>query len=391
MRSRTVGQTLEAASSFRERILMPPRRSDAADPDPITVVPLDQHDELSSLLDEPPPAMEDPWNFSEAAHTAPQPRPDPRPADASQTSLAHPVRDAAPRREARLLPRIPHEVELPLHEFRVLNETVAATRRQRPRRHLFKLFVAAVAAVVAFAASPWSRSDLRVPAIAAPALQMISQWWSEYRRTPAASSVHVPADRGEPNDGHLATTTDREISPEPAPPIVPEPNAPITLPKNAGAAGRPTATSGPADARGRAVKPPETPRRAVSSQSVAVADDDVEPDPTMVALVRDVLQRFRRAYEEMDTVAVRQVWPVAAEAELARGFDGVQSQRVRFDDCSVRLYGDEASAACRGNVEQTLRTGRTARRVEARVWVFTLRKTGTGWQIETARFTSFSA
>jgi hypothetical protein len=369
---------------------MPPRRSDAAEPDPITVVPLDQHNELSALLDEPPPAMEDPWNFSEAPHTAPQPRPDPRPADASEASLT-PVRDVAPTREARLLPRIPHEVELPLHRFRVLDETVAATRTRRPRRHLFTLFVAAIAAVVAFAASPWSRVDLRVPAIAAPALQMISQWWSEYRGTPATPLGHVPADSSEPTDDHLATTADRETSPEPAPPIVAEPNAPTTLPKNAGAAVGATATSGPGDARGRAVTPPETPRRRVSSQSAALADDDVEPDPTTVALVRDVLQQFRRAYEEMNMLAVRRVWPVASEAELVRGFEGVQSQRVSFDDCSVRLHGDEASAACRGNVEQTLRTGRTARRVEARVWVFTLRRTGIGWQIETARFTSFPA
>jgi len=121
-----------------------------------------------------------------------------------------------------------------------------------------------------------------------------------------------------------------------------------------------------------------------------LTDDDVEPDPTTVALVREVLQQFRRAYEEMNMFAVRRVWPVAAEPDLARGLDGVQSQRVSFDDCSVRLHGDEASAACRGNVEQTLRTGRSAR-VEARVWVFTLRKTGAGWHIETARFTSFPA
>src|SRR5262245_55874012 len=114
---------------------MSPRRSSAAETDPITVVPLDQHDELSSLLDEPPPPLEDPWNFSEATQTSPQPRPDPRPPDEAEASLADRVRDAAPRPEARLLPRIPHEVELPLRQFRVLDDTAAATRCQKPRRH----------------------------------------------------------------------------------------------------------------------------------------------------------------------------------------------------------------------------------------------------------------
>jgi len=390
--SRTVGRELEGVSSVRKQILMPRQRIDPAEPPhPITVVPLDERDEFASLTDESPRALEDPWNFSEPMHTSSQPQQDPGPLGPTHQLVARPVRAAAPKPKA-VPSRSPYEVELPLQQFGVLSGTMAAAKAHRPRRLVSALLVAAVAAVVAFMGSPWIGGDLGVPAVARSALETISHWSHLLRSS--APSVQVPAAPSDADADRAVATAEQAIPLEPSAPVPSKPVAlPAGLPETISSAA-PTATSGPANSRERAViTPRDTQHPRVSSQSVAVADadNDVEPDPATVAVVRNVLLRFRRAYEDMNLLAVRQVWPSAAEAELASGFDGLQSQRVNFDDCSVRLRGDAASAACRGSVQQILRTGRGTRRVEGRVWIFTLRRVGTDWEIVTARFTSFAA
>ena len=102
-------------------------------------------------------------------------------------------------------------------------------------------------------------------------------------------------------------------------------------------------------------------------------------------LVKQVLQRYRKAYEGLDAQSARAVWPQVNEPALARAFSGLQSQTLTFDDCNVRLRGEAAAATCHGTARYVPKVGSREPRTESRVWNFTLKKAGSDWKIETAR------
>jgi hypothetical protein len=101
--------------------------------------------------------------------------------------------------------------------------------------------------------------------------------------------------------------------------------------------------------------------------------------------VQQALQRYRTAYDGLDARSARDVWPAVNEAALARAFDGLESQRLTFDACTVDVRGDSAFATCRGTARYVPKVGRREARVEPRVWSFTLHKTDSDWKIDTAR------
>jgi hypothetical protein len=85
----------------------------------------------------------------------------------------------------------------------------------------------------------------------------------------------------------------------------------------------------------------ELPAAAPAAQSVPHVD---QPDDS--SLVNQTLQRYRRAFEASEP------------------------QAPTFDGCDVQLHVDTATATCQGS---------------ARTWVFTLRKDGGDWKIDSAR------
>jgi hypothetical protein len=103
------------------------------------------------------------------------------------------------------------------------------------------------------------------------------------------------------------------------------------------------------------------------------------------ALVKGTLQAYRNAYDGLDVLSAQKVWPAVDRMALARAFHNLESQRLTFDACDVRLQGPAASAVCRGAAQYVFKMGNRTTRVEPRVWNFTLRKTGEAWTIETAR------
>jgi hypothetical protein len=115
---------------------------------------------------------------------------------------------------------------------------------------------------------------------------------------------------------------------------------------------------------------------AISSR-VDAPDDDV--------LVKQVLHRYRTAYEGLDARSAQAVWPGVNEAALARAFDGLESQSLTFDACDVRLHGEAATATCHGSARYVMKVGSRDPRVEPRVWNFTLHKAGSDWTIDSAR------
>ena len=135
----------------------------------------------------------------------------------------------------------------------------------------------------------------------------------------------------------------------------------------------------PADVPATPAPPPVTPPA-----------DAIVPTPATVAvndeqLVREALQKYRWAYEELSAASAHDIWPGVDEAALARAFDGLASQSLTFQDCAVEIEGLAATATCRGTTQYVPKVGSRVPRVEPRRWNFSLRKRGAGWQIENAR------
>ena len=171
----------------------------------------------------------------------------------------------------------------------------------------------------------------------------------------------------------------------------------------------------PEAARPQAVEPPREPPTGLSSASIELppipivsssahpTDAAAEaPDaPVMVpasttissrlggpddeVLVKQVLQRYRSAYQGLDARSAQAVWPAVNQPALARAFDGLESQSLTFDACDIRLYAETATATCLGSARYVTKVGSGDPRVEPRVWNFTLRKSGSDWTIDSAR------
>ena len=132
------------------------------------------------------------------------------------------------------------------------------------------------------------------------------------------------------------------------------------------------------------------PRPVPDSVVAAVAPVSVPPEPNVQnvdepAMVTQTLQRYRRAYDGLDAQSAHAVWPAVNQAALARAFDGLQSQKITFDACDVRVSGEAATATCQGSARYVPKIGNREPRTESRVWNFTLHKTGADWKIDSAR------
>jgi hypothetical protein len=103
------------------------------------------------------------------------------------------------------------------------------------------------------------------------------------------------------------------------------------------------------------------------------------------ALVRDTLQRYRRAYSNLDAQLAHAVFPVLDEGALAHAFANLRSQSLEFDSCSVDIRGESARAVCRGSARYVPNIGSSTPRIERRVWTFMLEKTADDWKIANAR------
>jgi hypothetical protein len=159
--------------------------------------------------------------------------------------------------------------------------------------------------------------------------------------------------------------------PDPFVPLAPT-NAltPVSAPTPVPPAPAPQPVTPPADAVASVSVPATVPA------TVTVNDDQ---------LVREALQKYRWAYEELDAASAHDIWPGVDQAALARAFDGLASQALTFQDCAVEVEGPAATATCSGTMQYVPKVGSRVPRVEPRRWNFSLRKRGDGWQIENAR------
>lgn len=170
----------------------------------------------------------------------------------------------------------------------------------------------------------------------------------------AALVAATPAPRGEVPDDYVARL----------------PVAPIDMP-----------------ARGIVTAPPERP--SIDAR-LAAAEPAPATDASPALLVPEqsrveaVLQRYARAYANLDASAARAIWPSVDERALARAFDNLASQNVSFDACDISIRGEVANASCRGAASYVGKVGSRERRTEPLSWRFELRREGDAWKIENA-------
>jgi hypothetical protein len=98
--------------------------------------------------------------------------------------------------------------------------------------------------------------------------------------------------------------------------------------------------------------------------------------------VRAVLGRYLDAYERLDADAAKRVWPGVDEKALSRAFASLESQSITFADCRTNIMGATATAACSGTATYAARVGNRTSRTQAREWMFTLHKDGSGWIVQ---------
>jgi hypothetical protein len=200
-----------------------------------------------------------------------------------------------------------------------------------------------------------------------------------------------------------AAATAGTVSPAPAPsrpavpslrpPVVPAISEPAAV-VDGGASGRvagtlarveppPAAPPSPPPAPSAGSPPAVTAAYVPPSRSVAQpAAPDAGPDGE--AAVRDVLQRYVAAYNRLDAVAARAVWPGVNKDALERAFSQLDSQTLRFEQCDIALDEAAGTATCDGQARWVPRVGGRDPKRERRTWRFELARSGEDWVITRA-------
>ena len=129
------------------------------------------------------------------------------------------------------------------------------------------------------------------------------------------------------------------------------------------------------------VPPPPPAPSAVPAAAASAAVAAAAVDQTRV---QTVLERYARAYGQLDARAVRAVWPSVDERALARAFGDLASQSVSFDTCEIDVRGATATAACRGKAHYVTKIGSQNIRTESRTVRFALTRSGEDWKIDRA-------
>jgi hypothetical protein len=115
------------------------------------------------------------------------------------------------------------------------------------------------------------------------------------------------------------------------------------------------------------------------------AAGEAKPVTDDTTMIRETLQRYRRAYSGLDAAVVHAIYPGVDQAALAHAFEEIRSQSLEFDACTLDEQGDSARAVCRGSVRYVPAAGNVrGERHERRVWTFRLSKNNGEWTIASA-------
>ena len=143
-----------------------------------------------------------------------------------------------------------------------------------------------------------------------------------------------------------------------------------------------------------AAVPAEPPPAALDALAPVAAASRVDvsraaPVPSVPAKVDEeaaigaVLDRYQTAYGKRDAAAVKQIWPSANQAALAKAFANLESQNLAFYSCKTTIEGPTARTSCGGQMSYVARVGNGSSRTQHRDWTFTLSRRATDdWQID---------
>ena len=128
-----------------------------------------------------------------------------------------------------------------------------------------------------------------------------------------------------------------------------------------------------------AARPPAPVRKADApvaegSHAIESANEDEK------ALVRQLLEEYRGAYERLDVVAAKAVFPSLDGKALKRAFGQLSSQRMTLQSCGITISGSTANARCQGSATYHPKIGTRAMQVGGE-WTFDLSKKDAAWQI----------
>lgn len=197
------------------------------------------------------------------------------------------------------------------------------------------------------------------------------------QRAAAAAAAAAPAPAPDPAPTPRAAA-ENAVRPSPASPapadVSPSPSTP---------AASATAAAGTVAAAGA-----PTPEAPSESSSAAAPASSAAPRSALVeadAAIRNVLGRYRTAFNVLDARAASDVWPTVDQRTLNRAFDQLAEQNVSFDNCAIDVKGVLAQAHCTGTIRFVPKIGSRSAQVEPRRWDFTLRKAYSGWVIHEVR------
>ena len=280
-----------------------------------------------------------------------------------------------------------------------LDTTRARSKRRRPT--LLAAVAAAVVGVIVGTLAGRATQGQRPPATAGSArvAPLAATAMPAFRVSPPALTPRLSAELLEPAaaaaDAVPEAIVPVRVDPVPPPPAAVPARAAVVTPapiaESVSAAVSERPAPAPAVERPSGATPapveraPEPPPFVVSPR--VERTPDVQPaiaadDP---ALIRDALQRYRHAYNALDARLAHAVYPGVDEAALTHAFEGLRSQSLEFEACSVdALAESSARAVCRGSARYVPKIGSREPRAEARVWTFRLRKSDGDWRIESA-------
>jgi hypothetical protein len=127
-----------------------------------------------------------------------------------------------------------------------------------------------------------------------------------------------------------------------------------------------------------------TAERAPMPSSPPPLSRDVAPSaspPTDRQTIQGVLGQYQTALTRLDPQALEAIWPGLDTAALTRAFGQLERQAVSFNECSVAIYGNDATARCQGRASYVPRVGPRDERVDDRQWRIELRKAEGAWRI----------
>ena len=202
---------------------------------------------------------------------------------------------------------------------------------------------------------------------------------STFRETAQPRVASAPAPPEVPVD-NLASSAGSENRPGYAE-VVPSASAPIA----ANIARQPVSITEPPlpvpSANTRAASAIAAPSRPSTTNPIPDAASVAQADGNRVA---QVLNRYARAYGDLDPRAASAVWPTVDEHALSRAFASLESQDVSFDNCTIDVKGATASALCHGRTSYVGKVGNRQLHTEPRQWHFELKLQGDDWKIARA-------